>query len=100
MKASCLPFWDRMVQEKPPIKIFPISHAGALFRQIMMAVPMSIAFKNASVQAVTGFKQVMGVVFYAGVKELSPLVNILVLVATGIVFYTLAVIRISIKKTD
>jgi multidrug/hemolysin transport system permease protein len=82
------------------IKIFPISHAGALFRQVMMAVPMSIAFKNAPVQAVTGFKQAMGVVFYVGGKELSPLINILVLVATGIVFYTLAVIRISIKKRD
>lgn len=82
------------------IKIFPISHAGALFRQIMMAAPMSIAFKNAPVQAVTGFKQTMGVVFYVGSKELSPLVNILVLVATGIVFYALAVIRISIKKRD
>lgn len=82
------------------IKIFPISHAGALFRQIMMAEPMSIAFKNAPVQAVTGFKQAMGVVFYVGSKELSPLINILVLVVTGIVFYTLAVIRISIKKRD
>ena len=82
------------------IKIFPISHAGALFRQIMMAVPMSIAFKNAPLQAISGFKQAMGVVFYVGGKELSPLVNILVLVATGIVFYTLAVIRISIKKRD
>ena len=82
------------------IKIFPISHAGALFRQIMMEAPMSIAFKNAPAQAVTGFKQAMGVVFYAGSKELPPIVNILVLVATGIVFYTLAVIRISIKKRD
>lgn len=82
------------------IKIFPISHAGALFRQIMMEAPMSIAFKNAPAQAVASFKQTMGVVFYVGGKELSPLVNILVLVATGIVFYTLAVIRISIKKRD
>jgi len=82
------------------IKIFPISHAGALFRQIMMEAPISIAFKNAPAQAVASFKQAMGVVFYVGGKELSPLVNILVLVATGIVFYTLAVIRISIKKRD
>jgi multidrug/hemolysin transport system permease protein len=82
------------------IKIFPISHAGALFRQIMMAAPMSIAFKNAPAQAVTNFKQIMGVVFYAGSKELSPLINILVLVATGIVFYMLAIIRVSIKKRD
>ena len=82
------------------IKIFPISHAGALFRQIMMDVPISIAFKNAPAQAVTSFKQTMGVVFYAGSKELSPFINILVLIATGIVFYTLAVIKISIKKRD
>ena len=82
------------------IKIFPISHAGVLFRQIMMKAPMSAAFANAPAQEVTSFKQAMGVVFYAGSKELSPLVNILVLVATGILFYTLAVIRISIKKRD
>lgn len=82
------------------IKIFPISHAGVLFRQIMMKAPMSAVFSNAPAQAVTSFKQAMGVVFYIGNTELSPLINILVLVATGVVFYTLAVIRISIKKKD
>ncbi|MCL4417895.1 MAG: ABC transporter permease [Actinobacteria bacterium] len=70
------------------IKIFPTSHAAVLFRQIMMRAPMSAAFKNAPVQAATSFKQAMGVVFYVGNKELSPLINILVLVATGIIFYT------------
>ena len=80
------------------IKVFPISHAGALFRQIMMEAPMSIAFKNAPEQAITGFKQAMGIVYYFGSKELSPLVNILVLIATGIVFYALAVIKISVKR--
>ena len=34
------------------------------------------------------------------VKGIDFYVNILVLVATGILFYTLAVIRISIKKRD
>jgi multidrug/hemolysin transport system permease protein len=82
------------------IKIFPISHAGVLFRQIMMKAPMSAVFSNAPAQAVTSFKQAMGVVFYIGNTELSPLINILVLVATGILFYTLAVIRMSIKKRD
>jgi multidrug/hemolysin transport system permease protein len=80
------------------IKIFPVSHAAALFRQIMMEAPMSTAFANAPVQAITGFKQTMGVVFYFGSTELSPIANILVLVATGVVFYVLAVIKISIKK--
>jgi multidrug/hemolysin transport system permease protein len=82
------------------IKVFPTSHAAVLFRQIMMEAPMSTAFKNAPEQAVTSFKQAMGVVFFIGNTELSPLINILVLVATGVVFYTLAVIRISVKKRD
>ncbi|MFZ3085169.1 MAG: ABC transporter permease [Candidatus Hydromicrobium sp.] len=80
------------------IKIFPISHAASLYRQIMMEAPMSTAFANPPVQAITGFKQTMGVVFYFGSTELSPIANILVLVATGVVFYVLAVIKISIKK--
>jgi multidrug/hemolysin transport system permease protein len=80
------------------IKIFPISHAAALFRQIMMEAPMSTAFANAPVQVINGFKQTMGVVFYFGSTELSPIANILVLIATGVVFYVLAVIKISIKK--
>jgi len=82
------------------IKIFPISHAAALFRQIMMEAPVSTAFANAPVQAITGFKQTMGVVFYFGSTELSPFTNILVLVATGVVFYVLAVIKISVKKKN
>ncbi|MBU4482687.1 MAG: ABC transporter permease [Actinobacteria bacterium] len=80
------------------IKIFPISHAASLFRQIMMEAPMSTAFANAPVQAITGFKQTMGVVFYFGSTELSPIANILVLVVTGVVFYVLAVIKISVKQ--
>ena len=80
------------------IKIFPISHAASLYRQIMMEAPMSTAFANAPVQVINGFKQTMGVVFYFGSTELSPIANILVLIATGVVFYVLAVIKISVKK--
>ncbi|MBE3102217.1 MAG: ABC transporter permease [Firmicutes bacterium] len=82
------------------IKIFPISHAAALFRQIMMEAPVSTAFANAPVQVINDFKQTMGVVFYFGSTELSPIANILVLVATGVVFYVLAVIKISVKKKN
>lgn len=80
------------------IKIFPISHSAALFRQIMMEVPMSKAFANAPAQAVTGFKQMMGIIFFFGDKELSPLINIFVLIITGVVFLTLAIVNISVKK--
>jgi multidrug/hemolysin transport system permease protein len=80
------------------IKIFPISHAASLFRQIMMEEPMSEAFANAPLQALTQFKQTMGIVFFFGDKELSPFINILVLAATAILFLFLTVINISVKK--
>ena len=80
------------------IKIFPISHAASLYRQIMMEKPLAEAFASAPAKALTDFKQMMGVVFFYGSKELSPLINILVLAVTGVVFLLLAVISISIKK--
>ena len=80
------------------IKIFPISYSGSLFRQIMMEAPMAAGFKNAPAEAANGFKQAMGVVYYFNGKEVSPLYSILILVGTGIIFYALAVIKMSIKK--
>jgi len=80
------------------IKIFPISHASALFRQIMMDEPLSVAFENAPEQAIVSFKQMMGVVFFFGDKELSPSINMIVLAATGVLFLLLSVISISVKK--
>ncbi len=80
------------------IKIFPISHAASLFRQIMMEAPLSKAFENVSVEVTTGFKKTMGVIFLFGDKEVSPLISILILIVTGVVFLVLTVASISIKK--
>jgi multidrug/hemolysin transport system permease protein len=80
------------------IKSFPISHAASLFRQIMMEAPMSKAFTNAPAEAIINFKKMMGVTFFFGDKGLSPLMNILVLIATGVVFLVLAIINMSVKK--
>jgi len=80
------------------IKIFPISHAAALFRQIMMDEPLSAAFENAPGEALISFKQMMGVVYFFGDKEIPPSINLIVLAATGVIFLVLAIISISIKK--
>ena len=66
----------------------------------MMDTPMSIAFKNVPNQVVDDFKQTMGIVFFFNGKEVSPFMCILILVITGIVFYLLAVFKISIKKKN
>jgi multidrug/hemolysin transport system permease protein len=80
------------------IKIFPVSHAASLYRQIMMEAPMSESFANAPAEAVSGFKESLGVVFYFGGKGLTPLTNILVLIATGAFFLIISIVITSIKK--
>jgi multidrug/hemolysin transport system permease protein len=80
------------------IKLFPVSHVGALLRQVMMEAPMVKSFANAPIQTLDGFKKAMGVVFYLGEKQLSSLVNILIIAGAGILFYVLDILRISVKK--
>jgi multidrug/hemolysin transport system permease protein len=80
------------------IKIFPVSHAASLYRQIMMEAPISESFINTPAEVVNGFKEEMGIVFYFGGEGLTPLANILVLIATGVFFLTISIIIISIKK--
>ncbi len=80
------------------IKVFPVSHAASLYRQIMMEAPMSESFANAPAEVVNGFKESMGIIFYFGGEGLTPLTNILVLIATGVFFLTISIVIISIKK--
>lgn len=80
------------------VKIFPVSHAGSLFRQLMMEQPMTYSFNGAPAATVDSFKTELGVVFHFGSAEAGPLVNILVLLATTAVFYGLAVLNISRKS--
>lgn len=80
------------------IKIFPVSHAGALFRQVMMEAPMETAFNGAPLSALSSFKAELGVVYSFGGQEMAWTGNILVLVATGVLFYALAVFNMSRKR--
>lgn len=80
------------------VKIFPVSHAGALFRQVMMDEPIQQFFGNAPAQTTTAFKEEMGVIFSVGGVELQPWHHILILVATAVLFYALGIWRISRKK--
>ena len=80
------------------IKIFPISHSASLLRQIMMRTPIDLVFANAPDFAITEFSKEMGIVFYFGETSVSPITSILVLAATTVLFYTLAIINVSRKK--
>lgn len=80
------------------IKIFPVSHAGALFRQVMMAEPMEVAFKDAPIESIENFNQSMGVVFNFGGYTTTMLTSVVILLATTALFYGLAILNISRKR--
>ncbi|NMB02380.1 MAG: ABC transporter permease [Firmicutes bacterium] len=84
---SVLPGGVQMV-----IKLFPISHAAALFRQVFMEVPLSQTFAGAP-QMAGNFKTSLGVVYQFGEYTMGSFESVLILILTAVVFFTLAVWR-------
>lgn len=80
------------------IKIFPVSHAGVLFRQIMMEDALQRNFALAPTEAIAGFKESMGVVFDYGGYTAPFWLHLAVLAGTAIIFFALAVLKLSMKK--
>jgi multidrug/hemolysin transport system permease protein len=80
------------------VKLFPLSHAASLLRQVMMRVPIEIAFDNVPERAINQFQSEMGVIFYFGESAVSWSVSIIILLMTTALFYGLAVINVSRKR--
>ena len=79
------------------IKVFPVSHAALLIRQVMRAGPMEKVFAGAPAAMAQGFEEEMGVVFRFGGEALPAYVSLLILAGTAVVFYGLATFRFSRK---
>ena len=73
------------------IKIFPIGHAGALMRQIMMKDPSAITFAGLPPEALHGFEEFVGVVYLFGQQRSTPLLHLSIILGSGILFFLLAV---------
>ena len=82
------------------IKLFPVSHAAVLFRQVMMETPISESFSGAPQAALAEFKNQLGITFEFGDTVLHPIVSIGVLVLTAVVFYLLALWSLSRKSKN
>lgn len=80
------------------VKVFPVSHAAVLLRQIMMEAPMAASFAGAPPAQAEEFKEMMGMTFKLGGHTMTPAVSIAILVATALLFYGLSVSRLSVKK--
>ena len=79
------------------VKVFPVSHAAALLRQVMMEAPMAATFEGAPAAAVQSFEEMMGVRFWFGQTEVSPTASIVILLLTALVFYIFALLNLSRK---
>lgn len=75
------------------IRVFPISHAAVLFRQVFMEVPLAQSFLGAPLEMVTEFKTSLGVVFQFGDYTMGVFGSILILILTAISFFVFGVWR-------
>ncbi len=80
------------------IKIFPPSHAGVLFRRVMMEQPEKVTFAGAPTAALEEFRLNLGVSFKVGDAIISSYASILYILIFMIVFFVLSVIKISKKE--
>ena len=80
------------------VKLFPVSHAAVLFRQVMMAGPMETSFAGAPASAVAEFEELMGVTLRFGDTLLPAYASVLILFGTAAVFYPLAVWNLTRKR--
>jgi multidrug/hemolysin transport system permease protein len=80
------------------IKIFPPSHAGVLFRRVMMEQPEKVTFAGAPTAALEEFRLNLGVSFKVGDTILSSYASILYILIFMIIFFALSVIKISKKE--
>ena len=80
------------------IKVFPVSHAALLLRQVMTAMPMRAVFDGAPAALTQGFETQMGLVFRFGTTTVPTYGSVLILVGTAVVFFGLSVLRFSRKS--
>ncbi len=79
------------------IKVFPVSHAASLFRQVLMEAPMQTSFDGIPVNYLNDFKEYMGVTFSFAGSEVTPVVSMIILIGTAILFYGLSLLNMSRK---
>lgn len=79
------------------VKIFPVSHSAALFRQILMESFIIDAFTEAPRGLKETFQLDMGVYYEMKGKEISSFFSVFYLIATTILFFCLSLLNLKRK---
>ena len=77
------------------VRAFPLTHAAALFRKVLVDGPMADMFAGVPAEFMSEFQETMGITLKFGDNEVSTLTGVLMLLATAVVFYGLSLINIS-----
>jgi multidrug/hemolysin transport system permease protein len=93
-----MPVGNFPVAVQAVIKVIPLSHAASLFRRIIMGDLADTVFYGAPIEIKNSFLDVMGVNFAFGDFVVLPWMQIVYLVATAVLFYSLSLIVVTFKK--
>ncbi|WVX79587.1 ABC transporter permease [Niallia oryzisoli] len=80
------------------IKLFPTSHAGVLFRSVMMKQAEKVTFADAPASVLEDFRLNLGVSFKVGDTILPIYSSILYILIFMVLFFVLSLFQISIKE--
>lgn len=80
------------------VKLFPVSHAASLMREVMMRDMLNESFAGAPAEYMTDFCESMGVTYRFGDTVVTPLASVIVLVGSAILFFAIATFMMSRKK--
>ncbi len=77
------------------VKLFPLSHAAALMRQILLAEPLAESFAALPPEALSGFQNALGITLTFGDHTAAPWLHIGVLLLTAGIFALLSLWRLN-----
>jgi multidrug/hemolysin transport system permease protein len=80
------------------VKVFPVSHAALLLRQVMTEESIQTVFKGAPDLVTQAFRNEMGVSFQFSGQTLPSFISVLILIGTALLFYALSILRFSKKS--
>jgi multidrug/hemolysin transport system permease protein len=81
------------------VKVFPPSHAAALFRQVVMEEPMAVSFAGVPAPYLDIFNESMGVTYQFGDFAVEPWMSVVFLFLVTAVFFVLALLNMARKKS-
>ncbi|HML46623.1 MAG TPA: ABC transporter permease [Clostridia bacterium] len=80
------------------VKVFPVSHAAVLIRQVMMEAPTKAVFAGVPASITQEFQESMGVILRFGNQTLPAYASVLILLGASLLFYALSILRFSMKS--